>query len=244
MRIPHIYQAGEITLATEFNLDDDAAGHIGRVLRMKVGEKVSLFNGQGGEYLCELVNVGKKSVSVMPLKFDDKNVESPISIHLGQGISRGDKMDFTIQKSVELGVSEITPIFSQRCGVKLSPERLAKKHLQWQKIAIAAAEQSGRNSITIIHPPVDINDWLKQPSEEIKLTLHPRAEHSIKTIKVPNAGVRFLVGPEGGLTDTEISQTKQQNFVDIRIGPRVLRTETAALTVLSALQLQFGDLAN
>lgn len=244
MRIPHIYQAGDITLASEFTLDDDAAGHIGRVLRMKAGEHVSLFNGQGGEYLCELLTVGKKLVTVMPLEFDDKNVESPINIHLGQGISRGDKMDFTIQKSVELGVSEITPIFSQRCGVKLSPERLAKKHLQWQKIAIAAAEQSGRNTITTIHSPVDISDWLKQPSEEIKLTLHPRAKHSIKTIKVPDAGVRFLVGPEGGFTDTEIAQTKQQEFVDIRIGPRVLRTETAALTVLSALQLQFGDLAN
>ena len=223
MRVPHIYQASSIVIATPLQLDDDAAGHIGRVLRMKVGEHISLFNGQGGEYLCELIEVGKKSVVAMPLKFDDKDVESPLSIHLGQGISRGDKMDFTIQKSVELGITEITPIFSQRCGVKLSPERLAKKHLQWQKIAIAAAEQSGRNSITTIHPPIDLSQWLAQKSDEIKLTLHPR---------------------EGGFTDDEIAQTKQQAFVDIRIGPRVLRTETAALTVLSALQLQFGDLAN
>ena len=244
MRVPHIYQASPIVIATPVQLEDDAAGHIGRVLRMKVGEHISLFNGEGGEYLCELIEVGKKSVVAMPLKFDDKDVESPLSIHLGQGISRGDKMDFTIQKSVELGITEITPIFSQRCGVKLSPERLAKKHLQWQKIAIAAAEQSGRNSITTIHPPIELSQWLAQDSDEIKLTLHPRAEHSIKTIKVPGAGVRFLVGPEGGFTDEEIAQTKQQAFVDIRIGPRVLRTETAALTVLSALQLQFGDLAN
>jgi 16S rRNA (uracil1498-N3)-methyltransferase len=244
MRVPHIYQASSIVIATPLQLEDDAAGHIGRVLRMKVGEHISLFNGQGGEYLCELIEVGKKSVVAMPLKFDDKDVESPLSIHLGQGISRGDKMDFTIQKSVELGITEITPIFSQRCGVKLSPERLAKKHLQWQKIAIAAAEQSGRNSITTIHPPIDLSQWLAQDSDEIKLTLHPRAEHSIKTIQVPSAGVRFLVGPEGGFTDEEIAQTKQQAFVDIRIGPRVLRTETAALTVLSALQLQFGDLDN
>lgn len=244
MRVPHIYQASPIVIATALQLEDDAAGHIGRVLRMKVGEHISLFNGQGGEYLCELIEVGKKSVAAMPLEFNEKDVESPLSIHLGQGISRGDKMDFTIQKSVELGITEITPIFSQRCGVKLSAERLAKKHQQWQKIAIAAAEQSGRNRITTIHPPIDISQWLAQSSDEIKLTLHPRAEHSIKTIEVPSAGVRFLVGPEGGFTDDEIAQTKQQNFVDIRIGPRVLRTETAALTVLSALQLQFGDLAN
>ncbi|BDF95336.1 16S rRNA (uracil(1498)-N(3))-methyltransferase [Pseudoalteromonas sp. KAN5] len=244
MRVPHIYQASSIEIATRVQLEDDAAGHIGRVLRMKVGEHISLFNGQGGEYLCELIDVSKKSVVAMPLSFADKDVESPLSIHLGQGISRGDKMDFTIQKSVELGITEITPIFSQRCGVKLSPERLAKKHLQWQKIAIAAAEQSGRNTITTIHPPIDLSQWLAQNSDEIKLTLHPRAEHSIKTIQVPSAGVRFLVGPEGGFTDEEIAQTKQHAFVDIRIGPRVLRTETAALTVLSALQLQFGDLAN
>jgi len=244
MRVPHIYQPSAIFLNTPVALDDDAAGHVGRVLRMQVGDKVSIFNGEGGEYLSEIIEVSKKNVVVEPQEFVDHDVESPLKIHLGQGISRGDKMDFTIQKSVELGITEITPIFSQRCGVKLSGDRLAKKHQQWQKIAIAAAEQSGRNFVPVVHPPIDIKEWLEQASDAIKLTLHPRAEHSIKTIQVPNEGVRFLVGPEGGFTDAEIDIAKQQNFVDIRLGPRVLRTETAALTVLSALQLQFGDLAN
>lgn len=244
MRVPHIYQPSVITLDNPVTLDEDAAGHIGRVLRMKVGEQVSIFNGEGGEYLSEIIEVSKKNVVVQPLEFIDHDVESPLKIHLGQGVSRGDKMDFTIQKSVELGITEITPIFSQRCGVKLSGERLAKKHQQWQKIAIAAAEQSGRNFVPVVHPPIDIKKWLEQSSDAIKLTLHPRAEHSIKTIQVPSSGVRFLVGPEGGFTDEELEITKQQAFVDIRLGPRVLRTETAALTVLSALQLQFGDLAN
>ncbi|WP_421418839.1 16S rRNA (uracil(1498)-N(3))-methyltransferase [Pseudoalteromonas lipolytica] len=244
MRVPHIYQPSVITLDNLVPLDEDAAGHIGRVLRMKVGEQVSIFNGEGGEYLSEIIEVSKKNVVVQPLKFIDHDVESPLKIHLGQGVSRGDKMDFTIQKSVELGITEITPIFSQRCGVKLSGERLAKKHQQWQKIAIAAAEQSGRNFVPVVHPPIDIKEWLEQSSDAIKLTLHPRAEHSIKTIQVPSSGVRFLVGPEGGFTDEELEIAKQQAFVDIRLGPRVLRTETAALTVLSALQLQFGDLAN
>ena len=142
MRVPHIYQPSVITLDNPVTLDEDAAGHIGRVLRMKVGEQVSIFNGEGGEYLSEIIKVSKKNVVVQPLEFIDHDVESPLKIHLGQGVSRGDKMDFTIQKSVELGITEITPIFSQRCGVKLSGERLAKKHQQWQKIAIAAAEQS------------------------------------------------------------------------------------------------------
>ncbi|KPZ51854.1 16S rRNA (uracil(1498)-N(3))-methyltransferase [Pseudoalteromonas sp. P1-25] len=244
MRVPHIYQASSIALNTPVSLNDDAAGHIGRVLRMKVGEHVSIFNGEGGEYFSEIIEVTKKSVVVMPLRFDEHNVESELNIHLGQCVSRGDKMDFTIQKSVELGINEITPIFSQRCGVKLSGDRLEKKHQQWQKIAISAAEQSGRNYVPVVHPPVDLKQWLEQHTDEIKLTLHPRAEHSIKTITVPSAGVRFLVGPEGGFTDEEMAKTKQQEFVDIRLGPRVLRTETAALTVLSALQLQFGDLAN
>ncbi|MGX1112654.1 16S rRNA (uracil1498-N3)-methyltransferase [Pseudoalteromonas sp. MBR-15] len=244
MRVPHIYQPSVITLDNPVTLDEDAAGHIGRVLRMKVGEQVSIFNGEGGEYLSEIIEVSKKNVVVQPLEFIDHDVESPLKIHLGQGVSRGDKMDFTIQKSVELGITEITPIFSQRCGVKLSGERLAKKHQQWQKIAIAAAEQSGRNFVPVVHPPIDIKEWLEQSSDAIKLTLHPRAKHSIKTIQVPSSGVRFLVGPEGGFTDEELEIAKQQAFVDIRLGPRVLRTETAALTVLSALQLQFGDLAN
>ncbi|TMP41561.1 16S rRNA (uracil(1498)-N(3))-methyltransferase [Pseudoalteromonas citrea] len=243
MRVPHIYQPSEITLNTALYLDDDAAGHIARVLRMKVGEQVSLFNNQGGEYLCEISEITKKKVSVTPIKFEGKDCESPLHVHLGQGISRGDKMDFTIQKAVELGITEITPLFTTRCGVKLSGERLHKKHQQWQKIAIAAAEQSGRNIITIVHPPIELNEWLAQPSDELKLTLHPRAQHSIKTLPEPEKGIRFVVGPEGGFTDPEMENTTEQGFIDVRLGPRVLRTETAALTVLSALQLQFGDLA-
>ena len=154
MRVPHIFQPSELSLNTPVLLSDDAAGHIGRVLRMQQGDHVSLFNGEGGEYFCELTEVGKKSVTATPIEFNDVDVESPLKIHLGQGISRGDKMDFTIQKSVELGITEITPLFTTRCGVKLTGERLAKKHQQWQKIAIAAAEQSGRNFVTTIHPPV------------------------------------------------------------------------------------------
>ncbi|MEQ3513245.1 16S rRNA (uracil(1498)-N(3))-methyltransferase [Pseudoalteromonas sp. BZB3] len=243
MRVPHIFQPSELSLNTPVLLSDDAAGHIGRVLRMQQGDNVSLFNGEGGEYFCELTEVGKKSVTATPIEFKDVDVESPLKIHLGQGISRGDKMDFTIQKSVELGITEITPLFTTRCGVKLTGDRLAKKHQQWQKIAIAAAEQSGRNFVTKIHPPIQLSLWLSQQSEELKLTLHPRAEHSIKTLPVPTQGVRFVVGPEGGFTDEEMAATSEQGFVDVRLGPRVLRTETAALTVLSALQLQFGDLA-
>ncbi|MFY8274295.1 16S rRNA (uracil(1498)-N(3))-methyltransferase [Pseudoalteromonas sp. SSDWG2] len=244
MRIPHIYEPAPLTLGAEVELSADAAGHIGRVLRMQTGDQVCLFNGDGGQYLCEITLANKKQIVVKPIEFDDFSCESPLSIHLGQVISRGDKMDFTIQKSVELGVNEITPLFSERCGVKLAADRLAKKHQQWQKIAIGAAEQSGRNHITTIHPPMSLEQWLAQDTDATKLTLHPRAQHSIKTLTPPSNGVRFLVGPEGGFTDEEINASQKSGFIDIRLGPRVLRTETAALTVLSALQLEFGDLAN
>ncbi|WP_105257929.1 16S rRNA (uracil(1498)-N(3))-methyltransferase [Pseudoalteromonas sp. T1lg88] len=244
MRVPHIYEPASLEQGIELDLGDDAAGHIGRVLRMQSGNQISLFNGEGGEYLCEILIASKKQLRVKVLEFNDFECESPLAIHLGQVISRGDKMDFTIQKSVELGVSEITPLFSERCGVKLAADRLAKKHQQWQKIAIAAAEQCGRNRITTIHEPMTLEQWLQQSTKATKLTLHPRAEHSIKTLAAPSSGVRFLVGPEGGFSDEEIASSHNNGFMDIRLGPRVLRTETAALTVLSALQLEFGDLGN
>jgi 16S rRNA (uracil1498-N3)-methyltransferase len=246
MRVPHIYQPSELAIGQFVELEDDAAGHIGRVLRMQVGQQVSLFNGKGGEYLCELSEVSKKTVIAKVIEFHDIDNESPLKVHLGQGISRGDKMEITIQKSVELGVTEITPLFSERCGVKLQADRLDKKLQQWQKIAIAAAEQSGRNFVPVVHPPMKLSQWLIQQSNETKLTLHPRAHHSIKTLAneahLNLSEIRFLVGPEGGFTDEEIAATKAADFIDIKLGPRILRTETAALTVLSALQLSLGDL--
>ncbi|HEX5793474.1 MAG TPA: 16S rRNA (uracil(1498)-N(3))-methyltransferase, partial [Rheinheimera sp.] len=165
-----------------------------------------------------------------------------LKIHLGQGISRGDRMDFAIQKAVELGVTEITPLFTERCGVKLDGERLAKRNEQWQKIAVSACEQSGRSIVPTVHPAINLQDWLAQQTKELKLTLHPRANDTIKTL-TPNSHLRLVIGPEGGFTDHEMQQTSNAGFQGIQLGPRVLRTETAALTAISALQLQFGDLA-
>lgn len=243
MRQPRIYQNQVLQLNTPIELSADAAHHIGSVLRMKPQQAICLFNGNGGEYHGEIFTVAKKKISVHLTEFIDKSIESPLSIHLGQGISRGEKMDFTVQKSVELGVKEITPLFSERCGVKLNADRLEKKWQHWQQVAISAAEQSGRTEITTVHKPIPIQAWLAQSTNALKLTLHPRATDTIKSVERPTEGVRFLIGPEGGLTDEEIKQTVTADFQEIQLGPRILRTETAALTVLSALQLQFGDLA-
>ncbi|RLV61382.1 16S rRNA (uracil(1498)-N(3))-methyltransferase [Parashewanella curva] len=242
MRIPRIYQPMGLEVGLTIALDDDGAAHIGRVLRMGEGESISLFNGDGNDYLCQITAANKKNVSVKVQSKSENASESPLSIHLGQVISRGDRMDFTLQKSVELGVNTITPLFSERCGVKLSGERLEKKIQQWQKIVISACEQSGRSHVPQVRPAMSLETWCAEPSSELKLNLHPRASHGINGLKLNDKKVRLLIGPEGGLSATEIAMTEQYQFTDILLGPRVLRTETAALTAISALQLQFGDL--
>jgi len=242
MRIPRIYHNGALALEHTITLEEDAANHVGRVLRLNVGAAIILFNGQGGQYDAVLVESGKKKVLAKISAFNDIDLESPLAIHLGQGVSRGDKMEMTIQKAVELGVNQITPLFTERCGVKLSGERLEKKMNQWRKIIISACEQCGRNTLPIIHDPVSLVQWLAQPSDELKLNLHPRAKYSINNLPQPTQGIRLVIGPEGGLSDIEIEQAAQSGFDEVLIGPRVLRTETAGLTVISALQTRFGDL--
>tara|TARA_R110001583_G_scaffold19264_15_gene75617 strand:- start:1781 stop:2527 length:747 start_codon:yes stop_codon:yes gene_type:complete len=243
-----IYQNSEFIIHDTLKLSDDAFGHIVRVLRLVEGDIVALFNGnEGYQYTAKLSEVKKKHASVEIISQEVVSNESPVNIHLGQGISRGDRMDFTLQKSVELGVNKITPLFTERCGVKLSAERLAKKHEQWQKVVISACEQSGRCIVPKVAQPMYLQDWLTQATCALKLNLHPKAEHSVMTLPIESTEkeqrVRLLIGPEGGLSDEEISQANQADFHDILLGPRVLRTETAALTAITALQCRFGDLA-
>jgi len=261
-----IYQNTEFIVNNTVKLSDDAFGHMVRVLRLNEGDLVTLFNGQQQhntkeifQYTAKLVDVKKKHASVEIISQEVVNNESPINIHLGQGISRGERMDFTLQKSVELGVNKITPLFTERCGVKLSSERLAKKRDQWQKIVISACEQSGRCIVPLVAEPMLLQDWINEQTNALKLNLHPKAQHSIMTIPMDKPiselnselsrelsrelSIRLLIGPEGGLTDDEISQANLASFQDVLLGPRVLRTETAALSAITALQCRFGDLA-
>ncbi|MGB5446290.1 MAG: 16S rRNA (uracil(1498)-N(3))-methyltransferase [Psychromonas sp.] len=242
MRIPRFYDPQTLTVADEIALSKDAIQHI-NVLRLKVGAQIILFNGLGGEVTATLTEVQKRNCSVLINSFNETNNESPLHLHLGQVISRGDRMEFVIQKAVELGVNEITPLISERCGVKLDPERMAKKLQQWQKIAISACEQSGRNIIPIIHETVDLAVWCSAVDQATKLTLHPRAKYSINTLPENINRIRLLIGPEGGLSDPEITLTESLNFTETLLGPRILRTETAALSAITALQCRFGDLA-
>ncbi|MBK4716138.1 MULTISPECIES: 16S rRNA (uracil(1498)-N(3))-methyltransferase [Tenebrionibacter/Tenebrionicola group] len=242
MRIPRIYHPERLGVGDEITLDDDAANHVGRVLRMSAGQSLQLFDGSNQIFTAGIVAADKKSVQVKVLTCAPENRESPLDIHLGQVMSRGEKMEFTIQKSIELGVNTITPLLSERCGVRLDAERLDKKLQQWRKIAIAACEQCGRNRIPTIRPAMALDTWCAEAEDGLKLNLHPRASHSINTLPQPVKRVRLLIGPEGGLSAQEITRTATHGFTDILLGPRVLRTETTALTAITALQVRFGDL--
>lgn len=242
MRMPRLYHPETIHQLGPLALSDDAAGHVGRVLRMKEGQQVLLFDGSGAQFPATITAVGKKNVDVEVLERVEQSCESPLDLHLGQVISRGDKMEFTIQKSVELGVNTITPLISERCGVKLDPKRFEKKLAQWQKIAISACEQCGRNTVPTIRPIMSLEAWCQEQFGGLKLNLHPRAKYSINTLPTPVEKVRLLIGPEGGLSSDEIDMTQQYQFEETLLGPRVLRTETAALTAITALQVRFGDL--
>ncbi|AAP96544.1 16S rRNA (uracil(1498)-N(3))-methyltransferase [[Haemophilus] ducreyi] len=243
MRIPRIYHPEPLKNQTSCSLSEDATNHIGRVLRMNVGEKIILFDGSNHIFHAVLETVQKKQIQVKILHSELDDRESNLPIHLGQVISRGDRMEFTIQKSVELGVKIITPLWSERCGVKLNDERQDKKLQQWQKIAIAACEQCERNQVPQIRPIMKLTDWCKEQDEMLKLNLHPRAKYTIRQLpQIPTAGVRLLIGSEGGLSAEEIAMTENQGFTEVLLGKRVLRTETASLAAITALQVCFGDL--
>ena len=243
MRIPRIYHPSPLAGLDSCLLSEDAVNHVGRVLRTKEGEQITLFDGSNHIFHARLQAVEKKQIiaKIESSELDDR--ESPLAIHLGQVISRGDRMEFTIQKSVELGIKTITPLWSERCGVKLNDERQDKKLQQWQKIAIAACEQCGRNEIPEIRPMMKLTDWCKEQDNMLKLNLHPRAKYTIRQLPhIPPEGVRLLIGSEGGLSAEEIQMTEKEGFTEVLLGKRVLRTETASLAAITALQVCFGDI--
>lgn len=243
MRIPRIYHPESLENQTQCQLSEDAANHVGRVLRMTEGEQIELFDGSNHIYPAKIIESNKKAVKVAIFGRELADKESNLKIHLGQVISRGERMEFTIQKSVELGVNVITPLWSERCGVKLDGERMDKKIQQWQKIAIAACEQCGRNEIPEIRPMMKLTDWCKEQDNMLKLNLHPRAKYTIRQLPhIPPEGVRLLIGSEGGLSAEEIQMTEKEGFTEVLLGKRVLRTETASLAAITALQVCFGDI--
>ncbi|MBS7559554.1 16S rRNA (uracil(1498)-N(3))-methyltransferase [Pseudomonas sp. RC4D1] len=238
MRLSRFFIDAPLSLG-EHELPEAQAHYIGRVLRMAEGDALQVFDGSGMEFRGTLVEVGKKRVRVQLDESFAGQDESPLQIHLGQGLSRGERMDWAIQKATELGVSEITPIFSERCEVRLKDERADKRLLHWRQVAISACEQCGRSRVPLIHAPVMLADWIKQTQADLKLVLHPVAQ-PLESHAKPQT-LAFLIGPEGGLSDAEVEQAHGAGFLPARLGPRVLRTETAPVVALAVAQQLWGD---
>jgi 16S rRNA (uracil1498-N3)-methyltransferase len=242
MRIPTIYTETELVENLEIKLDNSASHHIVNVLRMKEGDHVRLFNGNGFFFSAALTQSSKKSVSVFINASEKSFTESSLHTHLGQVMSRGDRMDYAIQKSTEMGVNEITPLMSERCELKLKADRENKRLAHWQQVAISASEQCGRATIPLIHPVSSLEEWLKkQGNTGLSLVFHHRDTQNLAQIQSAPSHVNLLIGPEGGLSETEIEQAKQANFLACTFGPRVMRTETAPVACLSILQWLWGD---
>lgn len=238
MRLSRFFVDAPLSLG-DHALPEAQAHYLGRVLRLGAGDAVQLFDGSGAEYRGEVLEVGKKQVRVALHERLDGLAESPLRLHLGQGLSRGERMDWAIQKATELGATEITPVVSARCEVRLKDERADKRLAHWRQVAISACEQCGRSRVPVIHPPLELADWLDRVDADLKLVLHPLA---VPLSDHPRpSSLALLIGPEGGLGDEEVEQARQAGFQALRLGPRVLRTETAPVVALSVAQHLWGD---
>lgn len=242
MRIPRFFIDTTLQVDTHIDMPTPVAHYIYNVLRLEGGTPVVLFNGDGSEYSGEISECSKRKVVIDVGAKLSIDVQSPLTTHLGQAVSKGDRMDFVLQKATELGVTHITPILTERCAVKLNAERWAKKRIQWQKIVASACEQSGRNTVPAVNDPVSLQHWLSLSTKESRLIFDPNERQRLTSLPPSSAGFRLLVGPEGGLTEQEVYAAKQNGYQGISMGPRILRTETAAIAALSALQAIHGDL--
>ncbi len=240
MRIPRVYVRHTLASNSTIELDEAASHYLAKVLRMQAGRELVLFNGEGGEYAAQITQVTKKSVAVALGEFTPHNRESPLQLELAIGISRGERFEYVLQKATELGVTKITPLITERTEVKVVGDRQEKLHERWQQIIISACEQCQRNILPQLSEPQKIENWLNACHAELRFVLHHRDSQKLPAEKSPKS-VALLIGPEGGLSDSEIEQAKCQHFAPLTLGPRVLRTETAPVTAISLVQYLWGD---
>ncbi|MBM4206727.1 MAG: 16S rRNA (uracil(1498)-N(3))-methyltransferase [Gammaproteobacteria bacterium] len=242
MRVSRLYAPLMLTAGGQVELDTDSGHYVRTVLRLKQGDGIILFNGKGGEYACTLSEVGRNAVRVKVNGWSDRSVESPLQINLGLGISRGDRMDLSVQKAVELGVNRMTPLLTERCVVQLKGEKQQQRRQHWQKIVQHAAEQCGRTVLPELDEITSLFNWVKQ-QDGLKIFLDPYAEQTLGELRPGNSRVTLLSGPEGGFSEQERQLAKSAGFIPVRLGNRILRTETAAIAALAAVQMCWGDFA-
>lgn len=240
MRVSRLYLPTSIQAGQDIELDDDSAHYVRNVLRLKQSAPLIVFNGEGGEWTAKIQESHRKRVAIRTERWIDRHVESPLTVHLGLGVSRSERMDWAIQKAVELGVSTIFPLLTERCVVQLKEEKRRQKHRHWQRIVQNAAEQCGRTRLPEVTDIHTLGDWLTVP-QGLKIFLDPNARATLSQLQPDAHQVALLSGPEGGFSETERQLAEAAGFIPVRLGKRILRTETAALAALSALQLLWGD---
>ena len=237
------YNPTNLVIGATIKLSDNAATHATRVLRLEVSDEIVLFNGDGNDYTCAIISIKKTEALVIVKSLLPMTNESPLNITLLQGISSGDRMDYTIQKAVELGVTAIVPIITTRSVVKLSNERAEKRLEHWQNVVHAACEQSGRAFVPQVAAPISLSAWLANSphSNSTRILLNPIGALRLAALPKPTGHIELLIGAEGGLSQSEIDTAISQGFKSVILGARILRTETAALTAIAAMQTLWGD---
>ena len=240
MRVSRVYTSAALALGKQVELDEENGHYVRKVLRLKKDTEIILFDGKGGEYLCTVSEVNRKLVIIAVNKWLDRSVESSLLVTLGLGISRGDRMDLTVQKAVELGVNFITPLLTERCVVQFKGEKKPQRLLHWQKIVQHATEQSGRTILPVLTEIEQLQFWVGRQNG-LKVFLDPYADLTLIDVAPIDIKVTLLTGPEGGFSAQERDIAKAAGFIPVRLGSRILRTETASLAALAAVQMLWGD---
>ena len=241
MRVPRVYTEQSLTPHHPITLEPQPSHHLAQVLRAKIDDALRLFNGDGREYAGTVTQISNKQITVYISEQLREEPHPSLRINLIIGISRGERMDYALQKAVELGVTGIQPVFSRRCMVKLHGKRLDRRTEHWQRIVISACEQAARCRLPDLLFPRDYTAVLQTPPLNLALLLDHRSRKTLHELPRPEGEVSLLIGPEGGLTEDERSLAHEQGFVGIRLGPRILRTETAPLAAIAAIQTLWGD---
>ena len=244
MRLTRVYVDAPVTAGKRLVVAGSAANHIARVLRLRSGDALTVFDGSGGEFGARVEEFRKEAVVVSVEEHRSLDRESPLPLTLAQGVSRGERMDWIIQKATELGASRIVPVFTKRSVVRLDDKQAERKLQHWRAIAVSACEQCGRNRLPDLATPVDFFDVLPATFSpgETRVLLSPTGDLRIDDLKDVGNGITVLIGPVGGLEDVELETAIAAGFKAVRMGPRVLRTETAAIAALTIIQRYFGDL--
>lgn len=242
MRIPRVFVDASLHVGDSLELNAAAHHHLIRVLRHSPKDRIVVFNGRGGEFEAILSRVDHTTSSIVIDRFIDCNRESPLQLKLLQGVSRGDRMDYCLQKAVELGVTEIQPIFTERCTVRIKARDLEKKISRWRKIITSASEQCGRTRLSRLNTPITLLEYFLHRPYQCGIVLDPATQTNLSAFSPSRENISILVGPEGGLSDHEIAQATARGMCRIRIGTRTLRTETAAISAIAIVQAMWGDL--